>query len=103
MRIGTTEIHTFTLPYALSTVSKLYVTYQQSGVNVLEKNVTDDADQFALDGNVLTLTLTQEDTLRFEEGDVEMEITVEYAGNGAIGKSKIETVPVERSLREQVI
>lgn len=103
MRIGATEIHTFTLPYALSAVSKLYVTYQQSGVNVLEKNLADDADQFAIDGEVLTLTLTQEDTLRFDEGDAEMEITVEYAADGAIGKSEIETVPVERSLREQVI
>jgi uncharacterized protein YgfB (UPF0149 family) len=103
MRIGATDIHTFTLPFDLSTVDKLYVTYQQCGQNKLEKMLSDNAEQFSSDGAVLTLTLTQDDTLLFDEGDAEVEVTVEFSSNGTVSKSEIETLVVERSLKEQAI
>ncbi len=103
MRIGATDIHTFTLPFNVSDVSKLYVTYQQNGINKLEKNLTTHASQFEYTDNVLTLTLSQTDTLLFDEGDAEVEITVEYTATGAIGKSEIESITVERSLKEAAI
>lgn len=64
MTRGTTPTHTFALPDNLKTAtfSALYITYAQHGTTVLEKTLNDVANN----SGVLTCTLTQADTLKFE-------------------------------------
>lgn len=64
MTRGTTPTHTFTLPDNLktATLSAVYITYAQRGETVLEKTLNDVANN----NGVLTCTLTQADTLKFE-------------------------------------
>lgn len=61
---GTTPTHTFTLPNDLKalTISALYITYAQYGKTVLEKTLED----VKITDGVITCTLTQADTLKFE-------------------------------------
>lgn len=62
MRRGTNPVLTFELPEAI-TIAALYITFQQNSKTVLEKelsNVSYDAER-----GVITLPLTQEDTLAF--------------------------------------
>lgn len=58
----TTPTHTFTLPFSTSTISSLIATYQQNGATVIEKELED----VTLDGNKVIITLTQEETKKFE-------------------------------------
>lgn len=64
MTRGTTPTHTFTLPDDLTsaTISALYITYAQGSKTVLEKTLSD----VTINGGVITCTLTQADTLKFE-------------------------------------
>ena len=64
MTRGTTPTHTFTLPDNLktATLSALYITYAQRGKTVLEKTLSD----VMINNGVITCTLTQADTLKFE-------------------------------------
>ena len=64
MTRGTTPTHTFTLPDNLktATLSALYITYAQRGETVLEKTLSD----VTINNGVITCTLTQADTLKFE-------------------------------------
>ena len=64
MTRGTTPTHTFTLPDDLTsaTISALYITYAQGSKTVLEKTISD----VTINGGVITCTLTQADTLKFE-------------------------------------
>lgn len=61
MRRGTTPTLTFTLPYDIA-ISALYITFVQGDKTILEKTI----DDVTIDGNKITLSLTQDDTLLFE-------------------------------------
>lgn len=60
MRRGTTQNLTFTLPEELE-IDVMYITFFQGNKAVLEKSL----DDCEVDGNVVTLFLSQEDTLKF--------------------------------------
>lgn len=59
---GTTPTLTFTLPFECSTITLLNIAFSQQGKLVLEKELSD----CAVEGNKLTVTLSEEDTLKFE-------------------------------------
>lgn len=63
---GTTPTNIFILPEEMNDASfdTLYITYQQRNKTVLEKTL----DNIQRDGNVLTVKLTQAETLAFESG-----------------------------------
>ena len=61
MRRGTNPVLTFELPEAI-TISALYITFQQNRQTVLEKDLTADKEN-----GIITLPLSQEDTLLFSE------------------------------------
>lgn len=61
MTRGTTPTHTFTTDVDLSEATAIYVTYQQEGVNLVEKTLDDIT---FIDGK-FQVTLTQNDTLLF--------------------------------------
>ena len=59
---GTTPTLTFTVPFDCSTITACSVAFAQNDVVVLEKKIGD----CHLEGNVITVPLTEEDTLVFD-------------------------------------
>lgn len=68
---------TFALPEEIM-IDALYITFAQGGETVLEKSY----DDVSISGSVITLPLSQEDTLRFRRGMVTVQVSVrDGAGN----------------------
>ena len=63
IHVGCTEDHRFLVPYAAEEVSSLFVTYQQSGVTVLEKTLSD----CTIEDGQLVVTLNREETLQLQQ------------------------------------
>ena len=61
MRRGTTPTHTFNLPEDFTTLEELKIVYAQSGKEILTKYKQDCAPR----GTSVSVTLTQEETLKF--------------------------------------
>lgn len=96
---GTTPTNTFrTGDIDLSTADVVYITYKQRGKVVVEKTKTD----CTFGENSVSVTLTQEDTLKFTENDVLIQIRARFAGGRAIASNIIET-PAMAILKEGVI
>ena len=98
---GTTPTHSFTLPEELKEVelSALYITYRQGGNTVLEKALSD----VTVEAGVVTVQLTQEDTLAFQnKGAVQIQIRLRTAAGDALA-SDIIKVDVGRVLKDGVI
>lgn len=60
MRVGTTPTYTFRLPFSADTCKKVKVTFRQSNKVVLEKS-----DECILEGDVIKVSLTQDETFKF--------------------------------------
>ena len=72
IHIGCTDDHSFLFPYAAEDVSSLFVTYQQSGVTVLEKTLSDCTIEY----DRLFVTLSREETLQLQQlATVRMQIS----------------------------
>lgn len=97
MHRGTTPTHLFKLPKEMASISpsKIYVTYAQDKKVVLEKDIN---SLFFEDG-VISVTLTQEETLKFKDGDTEIQIRIKDVNDSAY-TSFIISVPVHRILKE---
>ena len=98
---GTTPTLEFTLPFDTSLIEELYVTITQDGVTVLEKKLSD----CSCSGSLVSLTLTQEDTLRLEQKlypKNEMQIRVRTTAGEALA-SDIMDIHIGRILKEGVI
>lgn len=96
---GTTPTITITAA-GLSEISidRAYLTIKQKG-NVIEKELED----MAINGDVLTVTLSQEETLSFTVGvDVELQLRV-LSKSGTAYASQIISTPVGRILKDGVI
>ena len=99
MMQGTTPTHTYILPIATSDIAALRITYKQNKDIVLEKEKTD----VKLSGNTISLDLTQEETLMFDENIV---ARIQIHGRTKAGKafaSKVMRVPVYELLNKAVI
>ena len=99
MRLGSTPKHEFTLPFDMSLVKEFKVTYKQNGKIILEKYLGD----FEVDGNTLSVTLTQEETFLFADGiNVEVQARVLTMGGDAL-PSDIRIITAEKCLdREEL-
>lgn len=104
MTRGTTPTHTFTLPDDLTsaTISALYITYAQHGTTVLEKTL----DDVTNNNGVLTCTLTQADTLKFEVLDqhcgcdkVNIQVRIKTS-DGVAMASDIMAIPISDILKD---
>lgn len=95
MKRGTTPTHTFTLPFATAALSEAYITYAQLGVTKIEKDLSD----CTIDGNNLSVTLTQKETLSLKE-DRPTEIQVAVKLQGKVMRSQIITVSTDRILKD---
>lgn len=100
MRRGTTPTHTFGTDIDLRTAEAIYITYEQGGKTVVEKTIED----MTIEEDSVAVTLTQEDTLAFEEkgGKVKIQIRAKFA-NGSVVASNIISTPAEEILKEGVI
>lgn len=79
MIIGSTPTYTFTLPFTVDNIAEAKVTFSQGGVSVSKK-----FKDCTAAGNTLTVRLSQEDTLSFCDGLVEMQIKVLTKGGEAL-------------------
>ena len=100
MRRGTTPTHTFTLPLDVSMLACVKVIYAQGGQVILEK----ENDGCVLDGNTVTVKLTQEETFLFDchKKTVQIQVRVLTLGGEALA-SDVLRVDVEKCLDDEVL
>ena len=98
MRRGTTPTNTFTVDTDLTTAVAVFVTYRQGGQVLVEKSI----DDLTITSTAVEVTLTQEDTLAFAQGTVQMQIRAKF-GDGAAIASNIIVAPVDQILKDGVI
>ena len=98
---GTTPTLEFTMPFDTSLIAELYITITQNGATALEKTLSD----CNCNDTSVSLTLTQEDTLRLEQkpySNSEMQIRVRTVA-GEVLASNIMSIYVGRILKDGVI
>lgn len=96
---GTTPTHTFTLPVECGAFTEVRVLYSQNNELVIKKETED----VTCEGNRISCTLTQEDTLALNDRqhcDIQVRALSE---NGTALASRIIRVPVGRCLDDEVI
>ncbi len=94
---GSTPTHIFHLSLDADLIHKVRILYAQDGVCVLKKEDVD----CVKDGQTITVKLTQEDTLTFKEGKVEIQLRVLTPTGDSIS-SRIHVVDVHRLLENEV-
>lgn len=98
---GSTPTHTFELPFDVKYIKDGRISYMQDGAVVLEKQI----DDCTLEGQVITVKLTQEETLLFNcfKGYVYIQIKL-LTQNGEVIYSDDEIKEeVERCFNEEVL
>lgn len=96
---GTTPTHVFTLPFDTEILQNVRVIYSWGGA----EKITKEAFECQLDGNTITVKLTQEDTLKFPEGKL-IDIQIRALNkSGDVIASDIMSVHVCRCLDDEVI
>ena len=95
---GTTPLNIFTVDADLTTAEVIYITYKQGCKVVIEKDI----DEIEVVADKLTVRLSQEDTLKFDYREVEIQIRARYPDKTAIASNIIKTT-VEHILKDGVI
>ena len=95
---GTTPTFNFTLPFEASQLTAAYITFSQRNTVVLEKTL----DECTYEGEILTVTLAEEETLKFKSDSV-LEIQIRCAIGETKMASNIMTATVGRILKDGVI
>lgn len=93
-RRGSTPTNIFNLNIDL-TDARVYVTYMQKGKVIVEKS----NENLDITSDSLIVSLTQEDTLKFAPGDVEVQIRYVKA-DGSADASNIMTISATRILKD---
>lgn len=100
MVIGTTPTHTFTLPFDAGIIKSLKITYAQGANVILTKKLED----CTVEGNDISVKLTQEDTLLFNYYDQDVEIQVRILTNsGDAMASNIHKLSLSKCLDDEVL
>lgn len=95
---GTTPTHIFKLPFETAMCNKVKIVYAQNDV-VIFKKAAEDCD---MDGDTISLELTQEETLMFDcKKPVQIQLEI-LTGGGDVLKSLIKLVSVGKCLDEEV-
>lgn len=99
MRKGTTPTHEFVLPFSADMIGAVEITYAQSGAVILTKKT----EECALNDNIISVTLSQEDTFLFNSNIiVDCQIRVLTTG-GDVLSSDVCPVACERCLSNEVL
>jgi len=97
---GTTPTLTFTLPMAVSTLTEYWVTVSQHYDNI---RIDKDSSDCTASGSTITVTLTQEETLRLvPDKPVYIQLRVLTSGGDAMASEAFKAT-VADVLREEVI
>lgn len=97
---GTTPDLKFTLPFATDIVEVGFVVIKQSKVMIIEKRLSD----CECDGNVASVKLTQEETLKLAAGQqVEINLVVKTLDGGRLESKPPFILKVEDTSKEGVI
>lgn len=98
MRQGTTPTIQITInDIDLNEMQNIYVVFEQNGY-ILKKESSD----LDIEGNVISVSLSQEETLNFKEGTCNVQLRMITKGGVAIA-SPIKTTKVYRVLNKEVI
>lgn len=98
MRQGTTPTIQITInEIDLNEMQNIYVVFEQNGY-ILKKESSD----LNIEGNIISVSLTQEETLNFKEGTCNIQLRMITKGGVAIA-SPIKTTKVYRVLNKEVI
>ena len=96
---GTTPTHTFALPISLSEFKNIRIVYAQDSTVILKKEL----QSCHIVDNTITVTLTQEETLKFShKKPVRIQIKA-LTVNGEVVSTPIHVVSVEECLDDEVI
>jgi hypothetical protein len=96
---GTTPTHQFTVPMDASLIQKVRITYAQKDTVLLTKEETD----CRIEGNVIELKLSQEETLLFDEfSSVQIQVRVLTTGGDALASDLIR-IPCGAILDKEVL
>lgn len=88
---GTTPINIFRTDVDLTSASVLFITYKQNGKVVLEKSI----DEVKIQKNIVSVFLSQKDTLLFTEEIVTIQIRAKFLDGSAIASALIRTSTYE--------
>lgn len=95
---GTTPTNVYNVDADLTSASAIYITYQQGGKTIFEKELSD----ITVEETKLTVSLTQEDTLALKEGEVRIQIRAKFP-DGQVVASYIITTHSTAVLKDGVI
>lgn len=102
---GTTPTHVFETDIDL-TAASIYITYKQDNRTVVEKHGSDITVVSTVSSGVttctMTIAMTQEETLAFKAGDVEIQVRY-VLPDGTADASEIIRTRAERILKDGVI
>lgn len=99
MRRGTTPTHTFEIPISPDDIKEIEITYQQNRKNILQKYKSD----CVLGENLVSVTLTQEETFLFSENEI-VKIQIRFLDKyGNIYPTPVFRVSCEECLSEEVL
>lgn len=96
---GTTPTHTFNIPFDTNLLSEVRVIYAQSDKVLFTKN----NDDCTMNGNSISVTLTQHDTFKFDASkEVQIQLRVLTAA-GEVLSSGVEIVGIAKCLDDEVL
>lgn len=96
---GTTPTHTFGIPFDTSILKEVKVIYAQDNIALVEKRIPD----CLLGDNMIQVTLTQEDTFKFDcKKPVEIQVRV-LTRNGDVLSTIPQKVGVAKCLDNEVL
>lgn len=99
MICGTTPTHIFKIPFDTSQLKEIRISYAQDDEVIVEKNTSD----CILEGDKITVTLSQEDTLKFSHRKaVELQLKV-LTVDGCVLANNVIRVRVEEILNKEVL
>lgn len=96
--IGTTPTHRIKIPFDTSLVDRVRIVYHQWGKEILRKENED----FRMEGNVLSVSLSQEDTFLFDCTPVTLQLRVKDTA-GFVHKTKPIIITPDDCLDREVL
>ena len=99
MIVGTTPKHTFNLPFKTILIAQVRVVYAQNGTALFTKT----KEHCVLEDSTVSVTLTQEDTFKFDhKSPVEIQLRI-LTNDGCALASIPKKIPVTKCLEDVVI
>lgn len=95
---GTTPTHVFDIPFDTALVKEARITYAQENQVIVDKKTED----CTMSGNTISVTLTQEDTLKFDHACM-AEVQLKVLAEGCVMAMPVKTLSIDKILNEEVL